>query len=149
MFINQYKEDFLMKCEICGASFEEGTVCPDCGYVNQKAEVKTKSEKSQVYGIVSLTCGILSYFTTSILAICAVVFAAIGKRKNGELDTMSQIGNILGIIHLIILGIALVFGVISTVLSAIIGLIGTVVAAILGLVPILIPFITELASKAI
>ena len=138
-----------MKCEICGANFEEGTVCPDCGYVNQKAEVKTKSEKSQVYGIVSLACGILSYFTTSILAIFAVVFAAIGKRKNGELDTMSKIGNILGIIHLIIWGIALVFGVISTVLSAIIGLIGTVVAAILGLVPILIPFITELASKAI
>ena len=139
-----------MKCEICGASCKEDNVCPDCGYVNQKAEVERKeSEKSPVYGIVSLTCGILSYFTTSILAIFAVVFAAIGERKNGELDTMSKIGNILGIIHLIIWGIALVFGVISTVLSAIIGLIGIVVFAILGLLPALIPFITELANKAI
>ena len=110
-----------MKCEICGASFEEGTVCPDCGYVNQKAEVKTiESEKSPIYGIVSLACGILSYLISGVFAIFAVVFAAIGKRKNGELDTMSMIGNILGIIRLVIAALTTVFAVITSLVSILI-----------------------------
>ena len=116
MLINLYKGDFLMKCEICGANCENN-VCPECGYVNQKPEVETKSDKSPIYGIVSLASAILSYLVSGVFAIFAVVFAMIGKRKNGELDTMSMIGNILGIIRLIISAITIIFALISSILS--------------------------------
>ncbi len=74
-----------------------GTQQPDGGYMEVKSNKRGFAVASLILGIVSVVCCCISYAGLA-MAILAIIFAVVSKRKMGYFDPLAVAGLILGIV---------------------------------------------------
>ncbi len=74
-----------------------GTQQPEGGYMEVKSNKRGFAVASLILGIVSVVCCCISYAGLA-MAILAIIFAVVSKRKMGYFDPLAVAGLILGIV---------------------------------------------------
>ncbi len=74
-----------------------GTQQPEGGYMEVKSNKRGFAVASLILGIVSVVCCCISYAGLA-MAILAIIFAVVSKRKMGYFDSLAVAGLILGIV---------------------------------------------------
>lgn len=104
-----------MKCRKCGAEFDKGAFCPECGTKNQ---LHTVDSKKNTMAIVSLVAGILSVVTLGCWIIPEIIAIVCGISSKSKEESKAATGGIVcgiiaTIIFVLIVGVAISVNVFS------------------------------------
>lgn len=113
-----------MKCRKCGAEFDKGQFCPECGTKVQQDKVgeyqsntvnyaqKEKSQEKNTMSIVSLIAGVLSVVTLGCWIIPEIVAIVCGVNSNKREKTKAATAGIIcGIIGTVIFSLVIIYAI--------------------------------------